>query len=274
MSVITITASYKGFCPFSETVIRPGDKIAKYTQEQHAALVKTISGVTITDLAEIICRAAHGDLIGKWGHEAVVNHLAEFSSTGRRISRPTTHERKFVPGSGFEGCDTYDRAYDNGVDYNPREYVSDADSEDEEFIAPEGEVSAEEDDDASEEETVSDWEEEEDDYWEEEEDEEEEEEEEDGQLHEPPASHDPMFDDVAVGSEIHSIGGTRWVWNDDNEEATDMGYRTVNLRDGRSLRALVENELVLDENDCVVGELYMDYGGAYHIHTGEGPCDG
>ena len=245
-----------------------GDKIAKYTQEQHAALVKTISGVTISDLAEIICRAAHGDLIGKWGHESAVNHLAEFSSKGRRISRPTTHERKFVPGSGFEGCDTYDRAYDDGVDYNPREYLSDADSEDEEFIAPEGEVSAEEDSDASEEESISDWEEEDEDDedWEDEED--------DGQLHEPPASHDPMFDDVTVGTEIRSVGETIWMWNDDIEEASEMGYRTVSLRDGRSLRALVENELVLEEDGCVVGELYMDYDGAFHIHTGEGPCDG
>ena len=142
---VIINATYPGYCPFSDKKIRPGDKICKYTQEQYEAYLEVLSKQLYRDMAVIIAEQSKfaKRMMGKWGHEQEVNFLFKLTKSGRK-TQPKVDKRSYVPGSGFTGCDTYDRGYNRG-DFNDYEYVPPETAEDRAFIADEDE---DEDEDA------------------------------------------------------------------------------------------------------------------------------
>ena len=117
-AIITREATHRSICPFSREVIYPGDRITCYTKEQHDAFVASINTRIPCALINAILSSGEGvpEKIGLWGHDAHTNWLAKKSSSGRTIKPVLKQEnRSFVAGSGFSGCDQYDRGYDRGV---------------------------------------------------------------------------------------------------------------------------------------------------------------
>ena len=117
MSAISREASVRSICPFSRQTIYPGDRITCYTQEQHNAYVASIRSKLPCCLINAILSLGEGvpEKIGLWGLDAHTNWLAKKSLRGRPIkSVLKQQDRNFVAGSGFSGCDQYDRGYDRG----------------------------------------------------------------------------------------------------------------------------------------------------------------
>ena len=113
--VETCEASKKSICPFSGEVIMPGDRITKYSKQQHEAFMNEINMIP-HEVADYIMFISGEMMVGRWGLDKHTNWLAQKTSSGRTIKNVLRQEnRDFVSGSGFEGCDHYDHAYDNGT---------------------------------------------------------------------------------------------------------------------------------------------------------------
>uniref|UniRef100_A0A6C0CQR1 Uncharacterized protein n=1 Tax=viral metagenome TaxID=1070528 RepID=A0A6C0CQR1_9ZZZZ len=117
VAIVTREATMRSVCPFSSQVIYPGDRITKYTQQQHDAFIASIKTRLPDHLINAIIYSSNGvnTKIGRWGLDAHTNWLAKKSSSGRTIKPVLKQEhRSFVAGSGFSGCDQYDRGYNRG----------------------------------------------------------------------------------------------------------------------------------------------------------------
>ena len=113
----TREATVTFICPFSNEQILPGARITQYTMEQHTAYVQSIQSRLPDHLINHILTTGTGvsNKIGMWGLDKHTNWLAKKSGSGRTIKPVLTQaERSFRKGSGFVGCDTYDRGYDRG----------------------------------------------------------------------------------------------------------------------------------------------------------------
>jgi len=114
---ITREAAYRTLCPFSQKIIYPGNRITKYTTQQHQAFVASCNKNCPDAVVNyILFISGQHEKIGMWGLDVHTNWLTKKSSSGRTIKPVLKQEhRSFVAGSGFSGCDQYDRGYDRGV---------------------------------------------------------------------------------------------------------------------------------------------------------------
>jgi hypothetical protein len=177
-----IRASFPSKCPMSGERIAPGDRICRYTPEQHIACINILVDTTPLpfDVCEVILDRDRKHHIGKWCKADTINCFTQTTKTGRVVKHYIDLlERKFVKGSGFVGCDTYDRKF-NGDYYKEQEDVAKeieeeepATAEDDAFINDDEEEVVDTSDDESEEE--EEWggsdEEDDDEDWEESDDE-------------------------------------------------------------------------------------------------------
>ena len=113
---ITREAAYRTLCPFSQKIIYPGNRITKYTTQQHQAFVASCNKNCPDAVVNyILFISGQHEKIGMWGLDVHTNWLKKKSSSGRTIKPVLKQEdRSFVAGSGFSGCDQYDRGYDDG----------------------------------------------------------------------------------------------------------------------------------------------------------------
>jgi hypothetical protein len=149
-----IKASFSSKCPITGQPIYPGDRICLYTQAQHDACIAkaTEDSVMPYDICEKILNEARGKHIGRWCKEDAVNAFVHATRSSRVVRKPTDQlQRTFVKGSGFVGCDTYDRQFDG--DYQESEHVEEDEetTDDEAFINDAPEVPAPTADDEEEE---------------------------------------------------------------------------------------------------------------------------
>ena len=103
-------------CAITGIMFEAGDRITKYDMEEYTAILDS------TGLPHDVARKAvnqtnfHPENIGKW-------ILADYIITQKRTRsgravKPVIRQAvlKHVKGSGIVGCDTYDRAFDRGLD--------------------------------------------------------------------------------------------------------------------------------------------------------------
>ena len=110
-----IRASFPSRCPMSGDRILPGDRICRYTSELHTRCINLLVESTSLpyDVCEVIMDKHRKALIGRWCKEDSINVMNAKTTSGRTIKQVVDEtKRTFVKGSGFVGCDTYDRHFD------------------------------------------------------------------------------------------------------------------------------------------------------------------
>jgi hypothetical protein len=95
--------------------ILPGDRICRYTPEQHSGSINILADTSSLpyDVCELIMDKYRKPFIGRWCKEDSINVMNAKTTSGRTIKQVVDEtKRTFVKGSGFVGCDTYDRHFD------------------------------------------------------------------------------------------------------------------------------------------------------------------
>lgn len=149
-----IRASFGSKCPITGQAIHPGDRICLYTQAQHDACIEKSAADSPLpyEICEKIMDEARKQFIGRWCKEAAIDVFVLTTRSGRASRKPTDQlDRTFVKGSGFTGCDTYDRNY-FGQDQIESDTQDKATEEDDAFIDDTYEEAAISDSDEEEEE--------------------------------------------------------------------------------------------------------------------------
>jgi len=120
--VVIREATYITRCAFSQELIKPHNRICLFNTQQYDAFEKKIYEVLDTrlptELIELIIESTnYKNLIGRFGHEKMTHWTPQTTSSGRNIRQPLRYgsSRKWVKGSGFKGCDQYDRDYNGGA---------------------------------------------------------------------------------------------------------------------------------------------------------------
>ena len=233
----------------------------------------------------------HWTNLGQWRDEKMMNFLTISTQSGR-VSRPVvslTHTVS-LKGSGFSGCDTYDRGFD-GYSESGAEPAVWATKEDRRFIADDDEESSGSDSECEawnstegETDTEAEWDS---DATEEEESEEEEEE---GPCEEW-LKHEEKLQALAakwgsiepVACSLLGLGFDQGVidsWSMDphtGEKIWRQGlcsYQVVRTAELQYLQMRRDDDIVVLTDGAEIGELAMNHKGEYYIHTGEGPPDG
>ena len=96
--------------------IEVGDRITKITPSDTARIA--VNGILPAEIEQLIAHI-HGNNTSKTYHAdcAAVNESK--TRRGRVVRAPVRlGNEKFIGGSGFVGCDTYDRGYDRGIHYD------------------------------------------------------------------------------------------------------------------------------------------------------------
>jgi len=93
-----------------------------FNKQQYEAFEKIIYEVLDprlpTELIEMVIQSTkYKNFIGRFGHEKMTHWTATPTMSGRKPKPPLRYgrDRKWVKGSGFNGCDQYDRGYDGGA---------------------------------------------------------------------------------------------------------------------------------------------------------------
>ena len=127
--VVIREATYITRCAFSQKLIKPHNRICLFNAQQYEAFEKILFEVLNSrlpsELIELIIELTnYKNLIGRFGHEKITHWTPQTTNSGRNIRQPLRYasSRKWVKGSGFKGCDQYDRGYNGG-------YISASDSE-------------------------------------------------------------------------------------------------------------------------------------------------
>ena len=122
--VVLKHATYTTRCPFSKTLIKPTNKICLFNEEQMNAFEKIVNEQFINRLPKeiiklIVEKTGYNKLIGQFGHAALTHWTIKYTKSGRKNVAPLRfgNDRTYVKGSGFKGCDQYDRGY-NGWEKN------------------------------------------------------------------------------------------------------------------------------------------------------------
>jgi len=129
--VVIREATYITRCVFSKELIKPHNKICLFNKQQYDAFEKIIYEVLDSrlpgEIIQLIIQSTnYQNCIGRFGHEKITHWTAKTTKSGRISMPPLKYgrDRKWVKGSGFNGCDQYDRGYNGGA-------ISASDSEEE-----------------------------------------------------------------------------------------------------------------------------------------------
>ena len=116
-----ITTEYNGSieqrnCALTGIPFMHGDQITQYDQKEYETILRSIGLVDDVAAMAVDLTNYSGKNIGKWCLTDVF--LSRKKTRSGRTVKPVVRQADltFVTGSGVEGCDTYDRSYDRGVD--------------------------------------------------------------------------------------------------------------------------------------------------------------
>ena len=129
--VVIREATYTTRCVFSQKLIKPNNRICLFNNQQYEAFEKIIREVLDVrlppDLIDLVIQLTnYKNHIGRFGHEKMTHWTAP--TTSGRKPKPALRygsSRKWVKGSGFKGCDQYDRGY-NGEAIDTSDTESDS----------------------------------------------------------------------------------------------------------------------------------------------------
>lgn len=156
--VVLKYATYTTRCPFSTTLIHPRNKICLFNTEQFEAFKRIVNEELIKFLPFeiidlIIEKTGYEKFLGRFGHASVSHWTVKYTTSGRKTQAPLRfgNDRLYVKGSGFKGCDQYDRGYNGWRSKNSSEFNrilelgKEKEKEMEGFIVGESDVSDESD---------------------------------------------------------------------------------------------------------------------------------
>ena len=127
--VVIKFATYTTRCPFSKGLIQPRNKICLFNEEQFEAFKKIVNEELYKFLPQdlitlIIEITGYEKLLGRFGHANVSHWTVKYTTSGRKTMAPLRfgNDRTYVKGSGFKGCDQYDRGYNGWNASNSAEF--------------------------------------------------------------------------------------------------------------------------------------------------------
>ena len=116
--VVIKFATYTTRCPFSTTLIHPRNKICLFNKEQFDAFKRIVNEELYKFFPQdlitlIIQKTRYETFLGRFGHANVSHWTVKYTTSGRKTQPPLRfgNDRLYVKGSGFKGCDQYDRGY-------------------------------------------------------------------------------------------------------------------------------------------------------------------